>query len=289
MDLSQFNQKLSSFIRDAKLLEKTDPKKARVLWLKIAQYALEFSKKSGIDRDFKISLWRQIDGIIKKVKAEEIASGRDFSDTEESEGDNDKSNLTAGMDASARDIDFSSLPSVPKDGEDDIPVKPNLSKVDLASKKDQNKPSNIQQNKGKPLSFFEQIQNMENELKQMPEIFKEVPAIPFDPKKTIIKPVKDINPQDHSEVVNIQKVGKDIFGDTPIDLGTDSIDPYKGTKDFNEIKDPFGPAGIDQSINELNVTNHDEKVAKNDFIFCKECGFKLPTSAIKCSKCGHPI
>jgi len=284
MDIAQFNQKLASFIRDARLLEKTDPKKARILWLKIAQYALEFSKKAGIDRDFKISLWRQIDAIIKKVKAEEIAAGRELGETSEGEEPYNESISHSEFETGAENIDISSLPSVPKEGDEEVTDKhPSISKGNIKPE------SNIQQNKTKNISFFEQIQNMENELKQMPDIFKEVPAVPYDPKKTIIKPTKEDPKQDNSDVVNIQQVGKDIFGNQPLDLGNDNIDPYKGTKDFNEIKDPFGPAGIDQSINELNISNSEKTGTKGDFIFCSKCGVKSPVGSKNCPHCGNSL
>lgn len=72
MDFEDFNQKLTLFIKEAKILEQKNPEKARELWLNICEFALEFSKQPRIDRDFKNKLKKQIEAIIKRLKTDEV-------------------------------------------------------------------------------------------------------------------------------------------------------------------------------------------------------------------------
>ncbi len=72
MDFEDFNQKLTLFIKEAKILEQKNPEKARELWLNICEFALEFSKQPRIDRDFKNKLKTQIEAIIKRLKTDAI-------------------------------------------------------------------------------------------------------------------------------------------------------------------------------------------------------------------------
>ena len=68
MDIGDFNRKLAIFIADARALEKTDRKRANAMWLKICEYAIEFSKQKNVDRSLRLRIWKQVDVILKKVK-----------------------------------------------------------------------------------------------------------------------------------------------------------------------------------------------------------------------------
>ncbi len=74
MDITDFNRKLSNFIADARALEKTDRKRANAMWLKICEFAIEYSKQKNVDRTLRLRIWRQVDLILQKVKGEEVSS-----------------------------------------------------------------------------------------------------------------------------------------------------------------------------------------------------------------------
>ncbi|MCP4762092.1 MAG: zinc ribbon domain-containing protein [archaeon] len=275
MDLKDFNLKLASYINDAKLMERTDPAKAKILWVKIAEFALEFSKQPNIDRDFRMKLWKQIDGILKRAKEGMTKNGIKIEKTQEKSGkesksvpflpskmpeDDEKDKKDENNSLQEGKFDFDDLPSVPED-------EPNQS----IQKNNDEEMSNSE-------SFFSKIQKMEEELKKIPDSFKEIKPKPFSSEKTIIPPSNLPKPNVGPQVnIDINSEGKGLLDDNPVNFNDDSIDPYKGTKDTDEIKDPFAktPEKDDISIKKLS--------------HCYACGTQIEGNNKTCPKCGAEL
>lgn len=285
MDLKEFNQKLAMFIKDAKQLERVDPRKARQMWLKICEFALEFSKKSDIDRNFRLRLWKQIDSIINKIKTSSTPSYTPHQNISTSKP---KKNIPFASSKSDEDfeININDLPEVPKFGTEDSKEPVNKEKSDDESLKKGNsaKDENLEEKKDNDNpqsgeSFFDRVHRMENELKKMPEFFKEVKPEPYNVDKSIIKSSKDesapssqIQPE-----IKIEKSDNKLFDDNPINTDNDTIDPYRGTKDVDVIKDPLGSTG--QSGEEI----------RTDKTHCYACGSEILAGKKRCPNCGAEL
>lgn len=265
MKIEEFNKKLASYINDVRLIEKSDPDKARKMWLKIAEFALEFSKQPGIDRTFKLKLWNQVNVIIKKVKETSLQNSAGPADFQ--------SNKTSSMDPAQ-------LPSVPMDDEEEE------SNQDLNSENKQqtfDTPNFTPEEKKEARNdFFERIMKMENEMKQIPDFWKEIKAQPYTPDKSIIPfsnptPPDDIGPEDPEKVVHVKKATQSIITQKDLKSENDFVDPYRGTKDFEKPKDPFGPTNLD-ILNNENVTQ-----------YCPLCGAKIKEGINSCPNCGSSL
>ena len=273
MDIRDFNIKLAGFIKDAKRMEKTDSKKARVLWLKIAEFALEFSKQTNIDRSFKLKLWKQIDTIIKRVKPIEMqVSPPNFVESLRQD--------SISQQPSNTNFDFNQFPSVPNDEDNISPSKPFID----TPKNDEDKDEKINEDEG----FYSKILKMEEDLKQMPDFIKEVNVKSYNSDESIIpfsKSILQTSNDDESEKINLQP------SVSALDLGsntregynintnknndTDYIDPYKGTKDMDKIIDPFSP-----EVPEVPGVN---------VVFCYACGAPVPPNSKRCPKCSAEL
>lgn len=267
MKIEEFNKKLSSYINDVKLIEKSDPDKARKMWLKIAEFALEFSKQPGIDRTFKLKLWNQVNIIIKKVKENSIQNST-----------GGPSNFQYNKDSS---LDASQLPSVPSDNED---LESNQA-IDSENKQNATNSAPTftpEEKKEARNDFFERIMKMENELKQIPDFWKEVKAQPYTPDKSIIPfsnlpPPDSLGPEDPEKIVHVKKSTKSIIDQKDLKTDHDFVDPYRGTKDFDKPKDPFGPTNTDIPTDE-NITQ-----------YCPLCGAKIQDGKNICPNCGSNL
>ncbi|MBN2156646.1 MAG: zinc ribbon domain-containing protein [Candidatus Lokiarchaeota archaeon] len=292
MDISDFNRKLANFIADARSLEKTDQKRANAMWLKICEFAIEFSKQKNIDRALRLKIWSQVDQILKKVKGEETSSEESVPET-----------LTEQSPVPF-EVDFGfDLPSVPKEGdselsqeEENVPFHtPTTSKdigtssedaedkllyQDAISSKSEERESQVQVN-----NFLERIKKMEDELRKMPEIFKEIQPPDYTPDKSIIPPS---SPPPQVSREHFIESPTSIEKNTSISIEPverpDTIDPYKGTKDTIEIKDPFGPDAQD-----LPEEKEDESDSKGEGLFCYACGASIRAKDKKCPKCGAEL
>ncbi|MHA1339746.1 MAG: zinc ribbon domain-containing protein [Promethearchaeota archaeon] len=294
MDIHEFNRKLKGFIHDAKILEKTNPQKAQKLWLKIAEFALEFSKQPGIDRNFKLRLWNQINAIVKRVKEESGYSNyrQDILSANSPEHVDNKdakisseSPQTPTFDQSSI-FDPSNLPSVPTNdaesqGNENLDDEDYMEKFDpsqlphLATANDTKKQAAEE--------FYKRIMKMEDELKQMPDYWKEINPEPYRPEKSIIPSQKSSTSDEKDQskpIIKVEKAEKPLFDESPIKSSDDFVDPYRGTKDIDEkkIKDPFSAESIEFD---------DSEVQEN--IFCKLCGEKIPVGSNKCPKCGAEL
>ncbi len=285
MDISDFNRKLSVFIADARVLEKTDRTRANAMWLKICEFAVEFSKQKNVDRTLRLRIWRQVDQILKKVKNEEIPSSVP---TPQPAASDQKVPF---------EVDFGlDFPSVPKSDETSdskeessapfqAPSPPEESSTE--SNEDEKLFQDAISSEPKPKveveDFVERIRKMEEELRSMPDIFKEIKPPEYSPDKSIIPssaPPPHVSPEQPTEPVtaierdnslNIEPVEK-----------PDTIDPYKGTKDSVEIKDPFGPEG-------QPAQDAKEKVSQKSDLHCYACGNPIREKDTICSKCGAEL
>jgi hypothetical protein len=237
-------------IKKAKILEKTDEAQAKKLWLEICEFALEFSKQPGTERNFKLKIWKHIEKIISRLKTD---SGIQYS------SENVETKQSEEKDP---EFDINSLPKVPKEDPDFLEVSENLSK-----------PENEAKSQTEQTPFFDKIMEMEKKLKEMPESFKEISVEPYSPDKSII-PFQS-KPVEPSDQVNIQKSDGNLFETPPI-FDNDTIDVYKGTKDPKEIKDPFGPKD----------ENFDEKKTE---LRCYACGAVIKKGEKKCPSCGSDL
>lgn len=275
MQISDFNRKLKNYIRDAKILERTDPDRARTLWLKIAEFALEFSKQPGIEHGFKIRLWKQINMIIKNVKERGPS-------VQPSRKDQivrpQKSQPPRNISPDERE--YFELPSVPDDFDDE-----DLEEGEQKSQSPDHLPPSPPKEEHPPKSadtsspedFYNRIMKMENELKQMPDFIKEVNPAPYTPDKSII-PFSNVSPPDADEQpqINVQKADKPLFNEDELDLDTDEIDVYHGTAEKKEVKDPFGPA-VDAESDDDNA------------YLCPFCGEPIEPNSKNCPKCGMAL
>jgi hypothetical protein len=286
MDISDFNRKLSVFIADARALERTDRKRANAMWLKICEFAIEYSKQKNVDRTLRLRIWKQVDRIIQKVKGEEISSSipssPEPSDTEEK--------------SIPFEVDFGfDLPSVPK-GEDEE----SLEKTDSVSFKSSSptdgdstpideekqlfqeaisKAPVEDESKQDVNNFVERIKRMEEELRQMPDIFREIKPDEYTPDKSIIPssaPPPSISPEKPTSL----EAGNSLDIE-PVER-PDTIDPYKGTKESTEIKDPFGPDAQDSVDKEVNISKDSDK-------HCYACGAPIREKDTVCKKCGAEL
>lgn len=271
MQLGDFNRKLKSYIRDAKILEKTDPERARTMWLKIAEFALEFSKQPGIDHDFKMRLWNQINIIIKNVKENGPAV-----QPKQKVKESHPSRPSKPVAKKDEDEGSFELPSVPEDDEDEESELPDNS--DLPTAPSDEKATPQQGEPGTPKTdFYDRIMKMENELKQMPDFIEEVNPEPYSPDHSII-PFSNSPPQENNEEpkVNVQKADKPLFDEDELELDSEEIDPYRGTAEKKEIKDPFGPA-VNGDADEENAYT------------CPFCGESIRPGSKQCPKCGSAL
>ncbi|MHA1729974.1 MAG: zinc ribbon domain-containing protein [Promethearchaeota archaeon] len=284
MNIKEFNKKLAFFTNDAKISEKGNPEKAKNLWLKICEFALEFSKQPGIERSFRLKLWKHIENIIKRLKKEEIIpqqEGVPFVGQSMNE---------------ELEFDLSKLPSVPTNELDEINEEKteetrdsNYSDIINDTLKDEEKNKkdllvHISKEEGKESekkTFFDNLAKLEEELKKMPDIFKEVTPTPYSPEDTIIKIKKEDNGYtiDNEDTVlpDIQISTEDRLNIKPINLDNDNVDVYKGTKDIDKIEDPFAEGG---------KADTDKKKIE---VFCYACGAKIKSGAKECPKCGTKL
>lgn len=294
MDISDFNRKLSIYIADARALEKTDRKRANAMWLKICEFAIEYSKQRNVDRTLRLKIWRQVEVILQKVKGEETPSSIP--------------SHTAESKSIPFEVDFGfDFPSVPEDepsdtsqDKSDVPFQappppenidtalstPNIDEDKLLFQDAVLSPS--KETPPEPVTnFIERIKKMEEELRSMPDIFKEIRPPDYTPDKSIIPsstPPPQMSPEHPTEP--LMQIGKNSLPIEPVEK-PDTIDPYKGTKETIEIKDPFGPdAQPAQDEETLKVT---EKRSKESDIFCYACGAPIREKDITCSKCGAEL
>ena len=124
---------------------------------------------------------------------------------------------------------------------------------------------------------------MEEELRKMPEIFKEIKPVDYTPDKSII-PTTAPPPKVSEEHPTGPVMTLDKDDSIKIDLveGPDIIDPYKGTKDTVKIKDPFGP-------NAQPSPEKKKKELKEDKLHCYACGTPIGEKDTTCSKCGAEL
>ena len=250
MNIKDFNSLFESSIKKAKILEKTDEAQAKKLWLEICEYALEFSKQPGIERNFKLKIWKHIETIISRLKTD---SGIQYSSENVETKQSEEKDL---------EFDINSLPKVPLEDPDISDVSENLPKPEIETKSQTQQPP-----------FFDKILEMEKKLKQMPDSFKEISVEPYSPDKSII-PFQS-KPNEPSDQVSIQKSDGDLFKDTPLSLDNDTIDVYKGTKDPKEIIDPFGP-------------KHENKGEIRE-LRCYACGAVIKYGEKECPSCSSDL
>ena len=251
MDIKDFNSMFEANIKKAKILEKTDEAQAKKLWLEICEFALEFSKQPGTERNFKLKIWKHIEKIISRLKTD---SGIQYS------SENVETKQSEEKDP---EFDINSLPKVPSEDPDFSEVSENLSK-----------PENKAKSQTQQTPFFDKIMEMEKKLKEMPDSFKEISVEPYSPDKSII-PFQS-KPVEPSEQVSIQKSDGDLFENAPLNLDNDTIDVYKGTKDTKEIIDPFGP-------------KHENLDGKKTELRCYACGAVIKKGEKKCPSCGSDL
>ncbi len=131
--------------------------------------------------------------------------------------------------------------------------------------------------------FVERIKKMEEELRSMPDIFKEIKPAEYTPDKSIIPssaPPPSVSPEQPTESVTVIDQGSTLNID-PVER-PDSIDPYKGTKEQVEIKDPFGPDA--QPISDTKDESTDD-----DTLHCYACGVPIGEKFTTCKKCGAEL
>jgi hypothetical protein len=281
MDIADFNRKLSVFIMDARALEKTDRKRANAMWLKICEFAIEFSKQKNVDRTLRLRIWKQVELIIQKVKGEEVPSAVTYT-----------SNQPETKVPFEVDFGFD-FPSVPEEEEEENEQKDtNVPFQNPPPPEDDNKPvdeekalfhdaiSKPPKDETKVNDFINRIKKMEEELRSMPDIFKEIKPSEYTPNKSIIPssaPPPYVSPeQPTSPATNIEKDSS--LSIEPVER-PDTIDPYKGTKDTQEIKDPFGPEAEKDLVQDLSKKE----------IFCYACGAPVREKDTTCSKCGAEL
>ncbi len=290
MDISDFNRKLSIFIADARALEKTDRRRANAMWLKICEFAIEYSKQKNVDRSLRIRIWKQVELILKKVKGEEIESSTTPS-----------SPVTRTEEKSIPfEVDFGlDFPSVPKGDESEqekdsssVPFQSPPPPEDTSVHEDEDArlfqdaisdKSSGGSSVASTDDFVTRIRRMEEELRKMPDIFKEIKPSDYTPDKSIIPssaPPPHISPEtptdapqmlDKSNTINIEPVER-----------PDIIDPYKGTKQNMEITDPFGP---DSQIPQVKKEDSSDEEGKH----CYACGAPVGEKDSSCSKCGAEL
>lgn len=251
MDIKDFNSLFESHIKKAKILEKTDEAQAKKLWLEICEFALEFSKQPGTDRNFKLKIWKHIETIINRLKTD---SGIQYSSENVETKQSEEKDL---------EFDINSLPKVPQDDPDFSDVSEDLSKSEIEAK-----------SKTQQAPYFDKIKKLEKELKEMPESFKEISAEDYSPDKSII-PFQS-KPVEPSGQVNIKKSDGSLFENNPPIFDNDTIDVYKGTKDVKEIIDPFGP----------KIESNNEKKTE---LRCYACGAVIKYGEKKCPSCGSDL
>jgi len=287
MEISEFNIKLKEYINEAKRLEKVKPNKASELWLKIAEFILEFSKQSDINLSFRMKLWNQVNSIIKNIKEKSVSSIS--TQNQKTSGIENKS-IASSLENAEKENDLfnpENLPSVPSSNINSLNIesKPNSNKnLNLNVNIHDNNASSLDSDKNQQSNddFFGRIIKMENELKQMPELWKEIDAHPYTPDRSIIPSKISLNNDEKPKtkpVIKVEKAEKPLFIESPIKSKDDFIDPYKGTKPIFEIKDPFS----------LESLKSDEAEHKNNEIFCKFCGEKIAPGITICPKCGAEL
>lgn len=286
MDITDFNRKLAMFIADARALEKTDRKRANAMWLKICEYAIEYSKQKNVDRSLRLRIWKQVDVILQKVKGEEVTPQAPS-----------PTSPTSKTKAVPFEVDFGfDFPSVPKT-EDEKPESDSKSAPfqagpppeDASTEVDEEKrlfqdavtdSAPKEEPKVSVNDFVERIKKMEEELRSMPDIFKEIKPADYTPDKSIIPssaPPPSVSPEQPTEFVTTIEQGNALNID-PVER-PDTIDPYKGTKEKVEIKDPFGP-DAQPSIEK------EEDTSKGSELHCYACGAPIGEKVKLCKKCG---
>ena len=289
MDISDFNRKLAMFIADARALEKTDQRRANAMWLKICEFAIEYSKQKNVDRTLRLKIWSQVDTIIKKVKGEELISTEPPSSQSTSKKES----------AIPFEVDFGvDFPSVPKeDGSsenDKVPFQsPEPPKL-ASSEVDEDKllfqdaiSDNFAEEKPKEQvnDFFERIKKMEDELRKMPDIFKEIRPSEYTPNKSIIPssaPPPRVSAEGSTKSITLIERDSSLSIE-PVE-NPDTIDPYKGTKDRGEITDPFGPEAHLKEEMEGN-----QQADNESRLFCYACGAPIRDKDKICKKCGAEL
>ncbi|MHA1451333.1 MAG: hypothetical protein ACTSRD_00560 [Promethearchaeota archaeon] len=288
MDITDFNRKLSIFITDARTLEKTDRKRANAMWLKICEFAIEYSKQKNVDRSLRLRIWKQVDIILQKVKGEEVSPAAA------------PTPATSETKDVPFEVDFGfDFPSVPKN-EVEKPASDSKSvqfqsgappedvdrAVDEEKRLFQDAVSDStpkEELKVNVNDFVERIKKMEEELRSMPDIFKEIKPADYTPDKSIIHssaPPPSISPEHPTEVVTAIEQGNALKID-PVER-PDTIDPYKGTKDKVEIKDPFGPDAQPPSEKKTHSPEADS-------LHCYACGAPIGEKDTACKKCGAEL
>ena len=287
MDITDFNRKLSNFIADARTLEKTDRKRANAMWLKICEFAVEYSKQKNVDRSLRLRIWKQVDIILQKVKGEEVSPAAPSPATSETKD-------------IPFEVDFGfDFPSVPKSEDEkptldskSVPFQSEVPPEDVDRTGDEEKrlfkdavsdSAPKEEPKVSVNDFVERIKKMEEELRSMPDIFKEIKPADYTPDKSIIPssaPPPSISSEHPTEVVTAIEQGNALNID-PVER-PDTIDPYKGTKDKVEIKDPFGPDAQPPSEKKIDSTDASS-------LHCYACGAPIREKDTACKKCGAEL
>ncbi|MHA1820543.1 MAG: hypothetical protein ACTSU2_07290 [Promethearchaeota archaeon] len=302
-------------IKDAKILEKRSPDVAKKVWLKICEFALEFSKQPGVKRDLRLKIWKQISNILNRLKENENIGKSEYFNYLESKNKAGNELAFGGHQGDSKglgnycshpsELDFNLFPSPPKEESETQSTdstdstNTNMSQEQLANigtnststintsiQKDSQDLNKTSTPKSK-FAFYEKILKMEDELKKMPDSFKEINAEHYTPDKSIIpmdkekitKALKPDNKDNSSSVIDLkteQILNEADINDLKKITTKETIDPYRGTKDFKEIKDPLGGDGL------KNIQNVQEHV-------CYACGAKVEPGMKRCPNCGAEL